>query len=226
MIPFSAMVKSTVFRKFLMGLSGLLLCGFVVMHLLGNLTLLLPNSDPFNMYAHKLESMGPLLYVAEIGLIVLFMMHIGIGIGIQLEKKQARPNDYQVKGDAGGPSHKSVFSKNMIITGMLLAVFVIAHQFHFKFAPSQMTALASGESVRDLYNVVITFFQNPLHVGGYVLMMLALGSHLRHGFWSAFQSLGASHPRYSPLIHSFGILFAVAMAVGFIILPIWIFVNA
>jgi succinate dehydrogenase / fumarate reductase cytochrome b subunit len=110
----------------------------------------------------------------------------------------------------------------MIYTGIVLFVFLVIHLKTFKFGPFYTTDV-DGVAMRDLHTLVWEVFQNPLYVVGYSLALILMGFHLRHGFWSAFQSLGVSHERYSPIIYTLGILTAVGLAVGFLGIPVYIY---
>lgn len=226
----SAVVRSSVGKKFISGLTGLLLCGFVAGHLAGNL-LLLVGRDAFNEYAHFLETVGHgyLVYVAEVGLLAVFVFHAVSGVMVALDRRRARAVGYRKVGNAGGPSRKTLSSRSMIYTGLVLLVFVPVHVWMFKLGPGVAEGYASsidGEPLRDLYRLVIEWFQNPGVVAAYVAVMLLLGTHLRHGFWSAFQSLGANNPKYMPLIHAIGIAFAILVAIGFLWLPVYLYLFA
>ncbi len=221
-----ALLWSSVGKKILMALTGLALIGFVVGHLAGNLTLIFGGADTFNQYAHKLESLGPLLYAVEIGLIVLFLLHIVSGSSVTLENRAARAGKYQKVGDAGGPSLKTFSSQTMIITGLVLAGFTIIHVWMFKYGPGVEEGYVSevhGVKMRNLHLLVVESFKNPWITFGYVAVMILLGFHLRHAFWSAFQSLGLYHPRWTPVIYGLGGVLAVVLAFGFLFLPIWIY---
>lgn len=220
-----SLFNTSVGRKITTGLTGLGLVAFVVIHLAGNLTLFV-GSESFNAYAHKLESLGPLLYVAEIGLIAVFVFHIIFTIAVTTQNKSARANGYAVKGNAGKPSRKSLSSQTMIYTGLVLGAFIVWHVWMFKFGPGLAQGYVEvhhGEAYRDLYRLVAESFQNVWITAAYVFVMVLLGTHIRHGFWSAFQSLGAYHPRYTPLIYTAGIALAVLLAVGFLALPLYFF---
>ncbi len=220
--------RSSIGTKLINGLTGLLLCGFIVGHLAGNL-LLLVGPRAFNEYAHFLHSFlhGAFVPMAEVGLVVLFLAHAVAGIRVALLRRRARPRGYVKVGNAGGPSQKTIASRSMIVTGLVLLVFVIVHVGMFRLgigAPrSYPNVSIDGESARDLYSLVVDWFKLGPVVAGYVLVMLLLGTHLRHGFWSAFQSLGLNHPKYMPLIYGVGIAFAVLMAVGFLAIPVYIY---
>ena len=216
---------SSVARKAFMALTGLALIGFLIVHLAGNLILLSGNADAFNLYSNIYANMGSLLYVIEAGLVAFFLIHIVSGITVAIGKMKARPVAYKKVANAGGPSRKSVSSVSMIYTGIILGLFLVFHIVTLKYGAHYEVFIA-GEKVRDLHKLVIENFQQPYIVAGYVITMLLLGFHLRHGFWSAFQSLGALQPRFSGLIYTIGVLIAIIFAVGFIVIPIWVFLNA
>jgi len=215
--------SSTVGKKFVTGLAGLLLVAFLCVHLGGNLTLLV-NPDLFNTYTHHLESLGPLLYLAEIGLLALFIIHATLAIGVQLEKRRARPNAYAKTASKGGPSRQTLASRSMIVTGLILLVYLPLHVWMFKYnagRPSP-TVILDGREMRDLYTIVLIAFKQPLIAWGYAIVMGLLGFHLRHGFWSAFQSLGTLSPRLLPVFYGLGMVVAIILAGGFVILPLWL----
>jgi len=220
--------SSSIGKKLISGLTGLLLCGFIVGHLTGNL-LLLVGQEAFNEYAHFLHSVGHgyLVPLAEIGLLALFGAHAIAGIQVALDRRRARTDPYIRRGNAGGASHKTLASRSMILSGLVLLVFVIVHVGMFRFgigAPRQYAdVLIDGHASRDLYSLVVDWFHYGPATGLYVLVMLILGNHLRHGFWSAFQSLGANNPKFMPLIHGVGLVFATIMTLGFLAIPIYIF---
>lgn len=228
MLPVITAIRSSVGKKMVMAVTALSLVLFVIVHLLGNLTLLGGNPTSFNAYAHKLESLGGLLYVAEIGLVVLFITHLTIAFFIVGRKKKARPVGYYMKKSLGKPSRKSIGSSTMIYTGIILIVFTIIHLIHFKFGPGISEGyikVVDGEVVRDLYRLVIEGFKNPISVAFYTIVMILLAFHLSHGFWSAFQSLGANHPRYTPVLYGIGIFLAITLGIGFLAIPIVIYVK-
>ncbi len=135
MSSFGSVAWSSVGKKVITGLTGFLLVGFVVVHLLGNLTLFI-GPDAFNGYAHFLESAvhGWLIYAFEAGLIVIFAFHIAAAVTVAVaDKMAARKQGYKYARNAGGRSRKTLASRSMIVSGSVIAVFVIAHIFMFKF---------------------------------------------------------------------------------------------
>ncbi len=214
---------STVGRKFITGLSGFFLILFLVVHLGGNLTLFV-GPGTFNSYTHHVESLGLLLYAVEIGLLLIFLLHIVTALTVQLEKWRARPKGYAVTASKGGPSRKTLASRSMIITGLVLIVFIPIHVWMFKFNQGHPSPeiMLNGKEMRDLYTPVVMAFKNPLIAWGYATTMFLLGFHLRHGFWSSLQSLGALNPRMLPLVYALGLVVAILLAGGFLVLPLWI----
>jgi len=102
-------------------------------------------------------------------------------------------------------------------------VFLVIHVDTFKFGATEMVTLPSGEEARDLKGLMLSTFQQPIWAFGYTAVMILLGFHLGHGFWSAFTSLTMKHKKYSALIYTVGIIFAVLMAVGFLFIPLYIY---
>ncbi|MDX1428708.1 MAG: succinate dehydrogenase cytochrome b subunit [Rhodothermales bacterium] len=218
--------SSAVGRKVLTGITGLGLTLFVLGHMLGNLSFFSSDPNAYNSYSHALISLGPLLYAVELGLLAFVVVHIAMGVKIYLGKKAARPVDYAEYKSAGGPSRQSVSSRTMIVTGLVLMVFLVLHILSFKYGPGideGYVVTVNGEEIRDLKRLLIEKFQSPLYAFGYPAVMLLLGFHLRHGIWSALQSLGAMTPRLTPLIYTAGGILAALIAVGFLVLPLWIF---
>lgn len=210
-----------------MAITGIGLMLFLVVHLAGNLLLFVPDEGvAFNQYGAALKSMGPFLYVIRGGLLAFFLFHIFAAFQVYWSKKNARAGRYAVETTKGGPSKMTLSSKSMIVTGIVLLIFVPIHIYMFgmnKGAGSPPIMMINGEEVKDIYTMVaISFNQLPV-VLFYAGTMLFLGFHLRHGFWSALQSLGAMNPKWTPAIYTAGIVFAVLLAGGFIVLPVYFY---
>jgi succinate dehydrogenase cytochrome b subunit len=210
---------SSVGSKYLIALSGLLLVGFLILHLAGNL-LVLVSRDAFNRYSDRLIR-NPLLIPAELGLLALFLLHVYKTVKLWLGSRDARPTSYTWKKWAGHASRKSVASTTMILTGTFLFVFVLLHLVTFKYGPHYLTAEHPGQ--RDVYRLVIEVFSKPGYVVFYVVSMVVIGFHLWHGASSAFQSLGVDQAGLAPKIRAAGWGLAVLIAGGFLIIPVWIF---
>lgn len=214
--------RSQVGRKIVTGVTGIALMLFIIIHLIANLLLFLPTGDAYNQYTQALANMGLLLYVAEIGLLIVLIFHAIVGTSIYLQKRKARPDQYAVHRSAGDPSRLSLSSRSMILTGLVLLVFLVLHLVTFKYGP-QYTVMVDGQEMRDLYTLVYEVFKSPVYVIAYLIVMILLGFHLRHGFWSALQSLGFINPRNNVGMYTLGTVFAVLMALGFLVIPVWIY---
>lgn len=213
-------LTSSVMKKQLMGITGLMLCGFLVSHLLGNF-LIFVSPEAFNIYAYKLTS-TPLIYVAEVILLGIFLTHIGLALRLTIENKMARPVSYYMKQPTGRGS--TFASSTMPVTGIAIGVFVVLHIIHFKFGAYYETTV-EGVVMRDLYRLVVEQFQNKAFAFGYIVAMAFIGVHVSHGFWSAFQSIGFNHPKYNTLVRGLSTLYAIAVFGGFSALPIYCFLQ-
>jgi succinate dehydrogenase / fumarate reductase cytochrome b subunit len=225
MTTVSSVAWSSVGKKFLSGLTGLALVLFVIVHLVGNLTLFI-GPGAFNGYARFLEHLvhGWFIIAFEIGLITLLLIHIITGIYVAwVDKERARPVKYQMKRNAGGGSKKTISSRSMIITGIVLGFFVVLHVNMFKFGAAGVYTSAGGTEMKDLYTLVATSFKDIWITGAYLAVMILLGFHLRHGAWSAFQSLGWNNDKYMDGLNRIALVFAFLLAVGFLILPLYFF---
>jgi succinate dehydrogenase / fumarate reductase cytochrome b subunit len=211
----SRLFSSSIGSKLLIALTGLGLVIFLLGHLSGNLLFIL-GPDAFNQYSHKLVS-NPLVYVAEAGLIAIFVLHIFKTVRLYIGAKTARPVAYTRKDWAGGPSRKSWSSTTMIFTGIVLLAFVILHLRTFKFG----TWYETPEGVRDLYRLQLEIFSHPGYVAFYMVAMVIVGFHLWHGVPSVAQSLGIDHPKYTPRILWLGRAAAVLITAGFFVLPLY-----
>ncbi len=236
MIPLKRALSSPVGRKFVMSISGIALVLFVIVHLLGNLTLFVPDDgEMFNEYAAGFAALGPVLYIIELGLLLVIVVHMAWGISTWLKNRNARPENYGTATESkGGPSNLSLLSKNMIFTGGMIGIFLVVHLWHFRVRKESDAVReeygtyvsADGQEYADLYAMVQGSFSEPGWVAFYVVMMAFFGFHLRHGFWSAFQSLGAMKPEWSKGIYALGLLVAVVLALGFMGIPIYLFLMA
>jgi succinate dehydrogenase / fumarate reductase cytochrome b subunit len=202
---------SSIGKKLLMAITGLGFCGFLTVHLAGNLTIY-GGKASFNSYSEQLHDLEPLVTLAELGLLLFAIFHISIGAILFYQNLRARPVRYEVNKSAGG---RSLGSRTMPYTGILLLVFVIFHLINFHFVDKTGTTL---------YEIVSEAFENPVYVILYVIAVVIAAVHISHGFWSAFQTLGANHPKYMPLIRKIGIAFSLLVGIGFSTLPVYLFV--
>jgi succinate dehydrogenase / fumarate reductase cytochrome b subunit len=214
-------LSSSVGTKLLIGLTGLLLFAYLILHLVGN-ALIFAGADLFNEYSHRLIS-NPLLIPIEIGLLLVFLVHIYKTARMLIANNAARPVRYQKKAYAGHTSRKSFASSTMIASGLIVLVFVLIHVKQFKFGAYYQTVSAS--TIRDLYRTEIEVFQNPLWVAFYVFSTIVVGLHLRHGIASGFQSIGADHPLYTRRLTAIGIVMAIIIGGGLGLIPIVIYLT-
>lgn len=207
--------NSSVGAKILIGITGLALFLYLVTHIAGNLMVFL-GPAVFNKYAYTLEG-NPLLPIVEIGLLLIFLMHVYKTVRNYLTNQHARPVGYVQKKSPGPPSRKTVASSTMIFSGLWLLVFIIIHVRVFRYGPEY--AWPAGG--RDLYRLEMETFSSPLTVAFYLLSLLVVGSHLWHGIMSAFQSLGADQPQWTPRLIVASKTIAVLIAGGFMIIALW-----
>ncbi len=216
-------LSSQIGKKIMTGITGLGLIFFLIGHLAGNLTILKSN-EAFNIYAKTLHDLGPFLYVIEAGLAFFFLYHTVLGVSIWWNKRKARPEGYDTYKTRGGASHQSIASKSMIYTGSIILIFLILHIIHFKFG-AEYTTQVSGESARDLAKLVIEEFSKGWVVLAYVGVLLLVILHLSHGAWSAFTSLGMKNGETSKKVQLGAYVFALALMLGFISIPLLIYFN-
>lgn len=224
--------RSPIGKKLLTGLTGLLLSLFVMVHMLGNLTLFW-SPAAYNQFGHFLAQIWPITALIELGLGLSLGLHISLGIGIYLGKRRSRTQAYaryksagqpseraSTVGSTAQPSYQSLSSRTMIGTGLVLFSFLVWHGLTFKFGVRYQVP---GQDVRDLARLVIETFQQPLYTGAYLGAIALLSLHLRHGFWSAWQSLGALNEAWRIPVYSLSLLLSLLLGLGFGVLPLAIY---
>jgi len=200
-----------------MAITGLLLCGFMVFHLAGNM-LLLVGPEAYNKYAHTLHSQEWLVKAGEAGLLALFALHVFLAISTARENKSARRVRYAAKESKIGERILMIPSENwMFATGAVALAFLIWHISDFTLEYSPLVDYADKEP----HAKAVAIMQTPVSFGVYLVGCLALALHLLHGFQSAFQSLGINHPKYNGLIRGAGTVLMVLVAFGFALFPVW-----
>ena len=200
---------TSVGKKLLMAVTGLFFCVFLTLHLAGNLTIY-AGKDAFNSYAQHLHSLGPLLILAEWGLLLFAAIHICSGLLLFYQNYKARPTRYAVNKRAGG---RTLGSATMPYTGVILLLFVIYHLFNFHFVDKTHTTI---------FQIVSTAFSKPSYVVIYTFAMIVAAVHVSHGFWSAFQTLGANHPKYTPFLRGLSLVFSLIVGIGFGFIPVYV----
>lgn len=221
-----SLIENQISRKLITGVTGLGLTLFVLIHMMGNLSYFSSDPDAYNRYSDTLVGLGPLLWVVEIGLLVFFVFHAYLGISIWRKKQSARSIGYEVYRSVGSPSMQSTASRSMIITGGILLIFLVIHLLSFKYGPGigeGYVVNVDGNDIRDMKRLLEEKFSSPLYTFPYVAVMILLAVHLRHGIWSAMQSLGAMNPSLTPIVYSTGLFIGVLIAIGFFVLPLYIY---
>lgn len=203
-------LETTVGKKAVMAVTGCVLAAFVVVHMAGNLQFFL-GREQMNHYAEFLHSRPGLLWSVRIVLLAAVLVHMYTALTLWLLKRKARPEGY-VKAARVPPGYAS---RTMLITGPLLAGYVVYHILH-------LTLGAAGLPFRELdaYGNLVAGFRIPAVSIAYIAAMLILALHLYHGGWSMLQSLGISHPRYTPWLKRLSAILAIAVSAGFISVPV------
>jgi succinate dehydrogenase / fumarate reductase cytochrome b subunit len=220
MNPVLQYFRSSVGRKQVMGVSGIVLYGFLLIHLIGNVGLL-SGSDYFNGYAHlMLHTLGKIVVPIEILLLIAFVLHLGLGFQLTAENRAARPERYAVKASK---AKAGAYRGWMMLTGSWILVFVLVHVPHFRFGAfaAQPEVIQAGPEIRDLYGEVLRSFANPWFTGFYLLSFVLLFTHLAHGVQSSLQSLGVNHPRYNAALRALSLAYALVICGGFAALAVW-----
>jgi len=210
----STFTNSTIGRKLFMSLSGLFLISFLMVHLGVNLTMLW-GADLFNQASHFMET-NFLIQAMQFILAAGFLIHIIYGIIITLKNNSARKIGYEMTNKS---EHTPFNSRTMIHSGIIVLLFLILHMRDF-FIPMKFS------TVTDNYELVAAKFSNPIFVGIYIIAFIALGLHLSHGFRSAFQTVGANHNKYTPIIKGLGTIYFLAMSIGFTTIAVVMYMRS
>ena len=221
--------SSSLGKKLVMAITGLFLIQFLLIHLIGNFPLLLDDGEAFNQYAHFMKH-NKIIVVSEVVLFAGFIFHIVQGLMLAKENKSARSQGYAVphKNDKVNTG-----SKYMAHLGIILLVFLIWHLMEFfsykYFRPEQLAdVIYDGVTMPDLYSKVRSEFKGTeglLHVIAYSIAMLVVGTHLFHGFQSAFQSIGWNHKKYTPIIKKAGTAYAIVIPALFAVIRLIIYIQ-
>lgn len=217
----SGFLGSTVGKKYLMGITGLIWAGFVLTHMAGNL-LIFVSQDSYNAYGHALTS-GNIIYAIETILILALIAHVYTAISLTLANRAAKATKYAAT--ASGQKKVSLASRTMAIQGSLILVFIISHIATFKYGTYYETTV-HGVAMRDLARLMAEVFHSPGYVAWYVVCLILLGFHLSHGVGSTFQSLGLMEGTYRNTWKKLSYVYATVVALGFISQPIYLFLFA
>jgi succinate dehydrogenase / fumarate reductase, cytochrome b subunit len=237
----AALFKSSIGRKILMAVTGLILIGFVTGHLVGNLHLFGGSPDEINGYAHFLQGLGPVLWVVRLGLLTTVVLHIWASVSLTMENWQARPADYDFKNTI----QATLASRMMRWTGFVVFAFILYHLAHFTvglngdFFQGQSFKTRLGyeyvmqhdfhllgfllvpakTQVHDVFSMVVLGFQSPVVSGFYILAVGLLAFHLWHGAESMFQTLGLKTNRWGCGLRLLARAFCIAYFLGNLAIP-------
>lgn len=208
-----------------MAASGLVLVGFIIGHLAGNLQIFLP-PERMNAYAYFLEELGPWLWVARIFLLFALVVHVWTAVALTLENQKARPVNYGVRYTI----RATLASRTMRLTGLVVLAFIGFHLAQFTFRVThpeyrdltyQLTeGVHRGETVRDVYSMVVLGFQSLTISGFYLIAIGLLSVHLAHGLDSAFQTFGLRNAGWSRGLRHFSVWFSVLYFLGNAAIPL------
>lgn len=219
-----ALKYSSITKKIIMALAGLFLISFLIVHLSINLLILKNDSrEAFNLAAHFMVT-NPVIQAMQWLLFGGFIIHILVGIVLQIQNWMARPTRYKIEGY----SHTSFFSKFMIHTGAIILAFLILHLINFFFRAKfgEMPGVMIGDKhYEDMGLLVMEKFKSLPYVLMYIFWLLFLGFHLDHAFHSAIQSLGLNHNKYTPVVFGISRALAILIAGGFILIPLIIYIS-
>jgi succinate dehydrogenase / fumarate reductase cytochrome b subunit len=209
-------LRSSIGAKHIMAVTGIGLVLFVLQHMVANLQVFL-GPDRLNAYAHGLQSLGGLLWVARAGLLAITVLHVWAALRLVTLNRQARPQRYAVFR----PQRTPFYARVMPQTGLIVLAFIVYHLLHFTTGTIMpgAHALQDAQGRHDVYSMVVLGFQNPLVAVSYMVAMALLCMHLAHGASSIFQTLGASHPKYNGLFQKCGPVLAAVIFVGNVSMP-------
>lgn len=213
---------SSIGKKWIVALTGLVLIAYVFGHLAGNLQIFLPDKGRINNYGAFLHGLGPLLWAVRIFLLACLVIHIAVTIQLAIENRRARPDRYE-----GTRYRKASWAgRSMVMSGLIVFCFIVFHILHFtaqvidpSFTKLQQHLPGGGEQ-HDVYAMVVRGFNNPAASCFYIVGMILLCMHLSHGFGSLVQTLGLNSHKLAPWLVNGGRLLALLVCIGYISIPI------
>jgi succinate dehydrogenase / fumarate reductase cytochrome b subunit len=206
--------QSSIGKKVLMGLTGLFLITFLIVHVTINSMIFANDGGKLFNQAAGFMAHNPIIRVVEIGLFLGLLSHIYLALKLTLDNKKARPIKYAV---TNGNANSKWYSRSMGILGSLLLIFLVVHLANF-WLPTKVAVFSHKE--HDTFNELKSVFKEWYLVAIYLLGVIALCYHLLHGFQSAFQTLGLNHKKYTPLIKTIGAAFSIIVSILFAAMPI------
>ncbi|RKY19650.1 MAG: succinate:quinone oxidoreductase [Planctomycetota bacterium] len=215
----AAATRSSLGRKMIVAVTGLMLLGFVIAHMLGNLQLFL-GPEALNAYAAKLQSLGPGLWAMRLGLLGIFVLHVATALKLAAESQAARPQAYV---GAVGKVQATVSSRTMVLSGATVLAFVAYHLAHFTLGvvhPEHADVGLDAAGQHDVFAMVVAGFSSPLVSGLYLLAMALLALHLHHGISSTVRTLGLENPACTACVRRAGMGLALFIFLGNASMPL------
>lgn len=207
----SRFYEATIGKKAVMAATGVVLFGYVVGHMIGNLQIFL-GREQINRYAALLHSAPALLWGVRALLIACVLTHIVAALQLWWLQRKARPVSYVKKKDNGG----DYASVTMMWSGPILGAFIVFHILHL--TADRVPGLALDPE--DVYANIVNGFLHPVVSAAYIVAVSLLMLHLYHGLWSMFQSVGANHPRYTPVLKALARAIAIVLLAGYASIPV------
>ena len=211
------MLTSSIGKKLVAAVTGVLLIGFLLAHVAGNLQVF-AGQDKLNAYAVTLRKLGPALWALRLGLVAIAVVHVVVTLRIARENRAARGSDYAVVK----PVQSKATTRSMLLTGLMLLLFVLYHLMHFTWHTlhADFAGRLDGAGRPDVYSMLVGSFREPAIAWTYVAAMVLLGSHLAHGTSSFFQTMGWRHPRREKLLAALGPLVGAVIAAAYVSMPL------
>lgn len=223
MNPLLRFCSSSIGRKWIVALTGLVLFGFVIGHLIGNLQIFLGSSEPINRYGAFLQGLGELLWAVRFFLLAMLVLHIVFTVKLRAESRAARPAKYAVTNyRASSPP-----ARWMLLSGIMVFCFIVFHLLHFTVQVPAVNGLGQNfetlhdaQGRHDVYRMMILGFSNPVASAFYVVAVALLALHLNHGIMSMFQTLGLNSAKVRPLWEKGGPALAWLIFLGYASIPV------
>jgi succinate dehydrogenase / fumarate reductase cytochrome b subunit len=218
----SSFLNSSIGRKWIVAVTGILLIGFILIHLLGNLSIFL-GPEIMNAYAARLHQLGILLWIARIGLLAVAGLHIFFTMALWRENHQASPQKYAVKQSL----ETTLYARSMRLSGLVVLGFVLFHlaQFTWKWVTPEYKEWIDSLGQHDVYRMLVAAFGNPWVTGFYLISVAFLAMHLSHGIGSLFQTFGLSNKKLRLRFQYAGLIAAWAFFLGYASIPAAVFLK-
>lgn len=213
-------LSSSLGKKIIMAVTGILLLLFLIVHLFNNLLLFL-GPEIFNENVARLEAIKPAVRVVELVLLAIFIFHIYNALKLYFENKKANPQKYAVDASK---DNSTFYSRFMTVSGIIILIFLVVHlgtfwlEYNFGAHPN--------DGSLPFYSIVADAFANPFISLLYIVAMIILGFHLNHAFQSAFQTLGWEHKKYTPMIKKLGSVISIIITLGFVSIPVFFYLAS